>query len=103
MAAADTLEQWFKETAPNVEQRNERLGFGVFRRHDDGPNPVDYYLRIENLPLASFFQELVPSPTFMPVLDEALQPYRQALLAALGPLPQPLQQFPGDMGGGLQG
>jgi hypothetical protein len=80
MAAASTFDDWIKQTAPTVEVRNERLGFGVFSRHDDGPSPVDYYTRYENIAIAKFFEELVSSPIFMPALDEQLQPYRDELL-----------------------
>ena len=81
MEAADTFDQWIKQYAPTVEVRNERLGFGVFKRHDDGPSPTDYYVRFENIAIAKFFAELVPAPDFIPALDDQLQPYREALLA----------------------
>lgn len=83
MTAATTFDEWLKEAAPTVEVRNERLGFGVFRRHDDGPSPMDYYTRLENVAIAKFFDPLVPSPVFMPALDEPLQTYRAALLQRL--------------------
>ncbi|MDB9525414.1 O-antigen ligase family protein [Oscillatoria sp. CS-180] len=82
MAASETLEQWLKQNAPVVEARSERLGFGVFKRHDDGPNPFDYYVRFENVAIAKFFDELFLSPRLMPALDEALQPYRIGLIEA---------------------
>lgn len=83
MTASTTFEQWLKQNAPVVEARNERLGFGVFRRHDDGPSPFDYYVRFENVAIAKFFDELFPSPRVLPTFDQQLQPYRDALLEAI--------------------
>ena len=82
MNEAETLDQWLKETVPFTRLRNERLGFGVLLRHDDGPNPEDFYFRWENLAMARLFTSILPSPQFAPDLDNQLQPYREALLEA---------------------
>ncbi|HEY9877484.1 MAG TPA: O-antigen ligase family protein [Leptolyngbyaceae cyanobacterium] len=78
---ASSLDDWLKAKAPSGELRNERLGFGVLARHIDGPQPSDYYVRIENIPMAQFFQDVLPSPRYLPALDNALQPQRDALVA----------------------
>ncbi|MGF1459625.1 MAG: O-antigen ligase family protein [Leptolyngbyaceae cyanobacterium] len=83
MNAADSFDQWLKATAPYIRLRNERLGFGVLMRHDDGPSPTDYYLRLENLAMTRFFEVMLPSPPYFAPLDRQLQPYREALLAEL--------------------
>jgi hypothetical protein len=80
MEQAGSLDDWLKRTAPPAELRHERLGFGIFSRHDDGPGPRDFYFRVENLPMLRFFPDLVPSAVFLPALDEGLQPYRDALI-----------------------
>lgn len=83
MNQADTFDQWLKEAALYVRLRNERLGFGILMRHDDGPSPSDFYFRWENLAMVRFFETLLPSPDFMFELDEQLQPYRDELLQTL--------------------
>ena len=89
MNEAATFDQWLKETVPFTRLRSERLGFGVLLRHDDGPNPEDFYFRWENLAIARFFASILPSPQFAPALDNQLQPHRDALLeAAVRGIPQ---------------
>ncbi|MEM6435217.1 MAG: O-antigen ligase family protein [Cyanobacteria bacterium P01_D01_bin.115] len=83
MNEATTLEQWLKEFVLYIRLRNERVGFGVLMRHDDGPNPSDFYIRWENLAMTRYFETLLPSPDFMFELDEQLQPYRDDLLQKL--------------------
>ncbi len=77
MDTADTFDQWLKEKAPNFESQSRRLGFGVFSRQDDGPNPDDFYFRVENLAMQRFFEDVVPPAIVLPALDIALQPYRE--------------------------
>ncbi len=83
MEAADSFEHWLKQTAPMVEPRNQRLGFGVLSRHIDGRIPKDYQPRIENLPVKQFFEELFPSPRYLPQWDSLLQPIRDQLLISV--------------------
>lgn len=85
MNAAETFDQWLKELAPYSRLRNERLGFGVLMRHDDGPSPFDFYFRWENLAMMRFFEPMLPSPQRVPGLEESLQPHRDALLQQLPP------------------
>lgn len=80
MNEVETFDQWLKDTVTYGRLRNERIGFGVLMRHDDGPSPADFYMRWENLAMSRFFKPLLPSPDFMLALDEQLQPYRDALL-----------------------
>jgi tetratricopeptide (TPR) repeat protein len=80
MDTATSFDDWLKRTAPSWQPRSERLGFGVLSRHIDGPIPVDFYPRIENVPIAQFFTDVFVSSPYMPPLDIALQPYREALL-----------------------
>jgi hypothetical protein len=82
MNEAESFDQWLKDNPPFVELRSERLGFGVLMRHDDGPNPKDFYRRQENLAMSRFFEAVMPLryPTFLPTLERLLQPYRTTLL-----------------------
>jgi hypothetical protein len=79
MARASSFEDWLHHTAPSWEPRSGRLGFGVLSRHIDGPNPSDFYPRVENVAIAKFFEPIFPSPVFFPALDRALIPYQQAV------------------------
>jgi tetratricopeptide (TPR) repeat protein len=79
MNQSATLDEWLQQNAPSWRPRNERLGFGVLSRHIDGPTPVDYLPRIENIPVAQYFQELLDVPKFFPNWDIALQPGRDKL------------------------
>ncbi|HIK45030.1 MAG TPA: O-antigen ligase family protein [Leptolyngbyaceae cyanobacterium M65_K2018_010] len=79
MAAATDFTDWLQRTAPSWQPRSNRLGFGVLSRHIDGPNPSDFYPRVENVPVVQFLGEAFPSPIFLPALDRALAPYRQRL------------------------
>ena len=79
MARASSFEDWLHHTAPSWEPRSGRLGFGVLSRHIDGPNPSDFYPRVENVAIATFFEPIFPSPVFFPALDRALTPYQQAV------------------------
>jgi hypothetical protein len=51
----------------------------VLSRHIDGPNPSDFYPRVENVAIAKFFEPIFPSPVSFPALDRALIPYQQAV------------------------
>lgn len=85
MEAAESFEQWLKQRSPTWEPRNQRLGFGVLSRHIDGPQPADYFVRVENVAMVKFFEPLLRSPTYFPELDRALQPLRDELLQAIRP------------------
>lgn len=85
MNASTSFDQWLKQNAPIWQPRSQRLGFGLLLRHNHGPSPADFYPRLENVPMAQFFPELVPSPVFLPAFDRLLQPYRDQLTAPLLP------------------
>lgn len=82
MNESATFEQWLKENVVYVRLRNERLGFGLLMRHDDGPSPSDFYFRQENLAMSRFFDSILPfrGPNFIPQLDRLLQPEREAVI-----------------------
>lgn len=86
MEASSSFRQWLQENAPTWQPRSERLGFGVLSRHIDGPTPVDFYPRIENIPMVRFFAPVFVSAFYMPELDTALQPWRDELGQALSAL-----------------
>jgi hypothetical protein len=79
MAGASSFADWLHRTAPSWEPRSGRLGFGVLSRHIDGPNPSDFYPRVENVAIVKFFESIFPSPVFFPALDWALAPYQQTV------------------------
>ncbi len=84
MERSTSLDQWLKQNAPSRSYRRERAGFGVLSRHIDGPLPIDFLKIVENIPLTQFFGELLPRfLDFVPELDQALQPDREALLAQI--------------------
>lgn len=83
MNQASSFDQWLKQLAPAYEIRSTRLGFGVLSRHIDGPAPVDYFPYVANVPMNQFFKEPFRPPVFLPPVDRALQPEREALLAAV--------------------
>lgn len=80
MDNATDFKDWLQRTAPAWQPRSGRLGFGVLSRHIDGPNPSDFYPRVENVPMVKFFGETLVSPVFLPALDNALRPYHAGLL-----------------------
>lgn len=80
MNRSSSFDQWLKQNAPSREYRRERAGFGVLSRHIDGPIPIDFLTVVENIPIAQFFDQLVPSFFYVPELDAVLQPEREALL-----------------------
>jgi uncharacterized protein involved in response to NO len=83
MDNADGFLDWLQTQVPNLPERNTRLGFGVLIRQIDGPPPVDYGVQVKNLAMTTLLQELLPSPTFLPALDEALLPLQAEAIAAL--------------------
>ncbi|MBR8831279.1 MAG: hypothetical protein N5P05_001532 [Chroococcopsis gigantea SAG 12.99] len=83
MERATSFEQWVKENAPPWQYRRERAGFNVNSRHIDGIQPTDFTPVIDNLVIATWFQELLGTSDYMPPLDQALQPLRQALINQL--------------------
>lgn len=87
MNTAESFDDWLKQTAPIVQPRNERLGFGVLSRHVDGINPKDYLPLLDNLPVKRFFEGLFLSSSYFPELDEKLQPMREKLLISAQELP----------------
>ncbi|NJL45437.1 MAG: hypothetical protein HC922_06290 [Leptolyngbyaceae cyanobacterium SM2_3_12] len=84
MDQASSFTDWLQRTAPRWQPRSGRLGFGVLSRHIDGPNPSDFYPRVENVPVVKFFEEMYPSPVYFPALDTALQPVQNRLLGGKG-------------------
>ncbi|MDA0674019.1 MAG: O-antigen ligase family protein, partial [Cyanobacteria bacterium] len=87
MAQADSFLDWLQTQVPSLSERNTRLGFGVLIRHIDGPPPVDYGVQLKNLATTTILQELFPSPTFLPALDDALGSLQAAAISALPPPP----------------
>jgi O-antigen ligase len=83
MDRAETFQQWLKSPTLARLNRYERLGFGVLSRYIDGPQPVDYWIRIEHLAMDRFFATLFPSPSFMPELDQRLAPLRSQLIESV--------------------
>lgn len=79
MANATSFNQWL-QNAPAREYRRERLGFGVISRHTDGSVPIDFLTVVENVAITNLFKELLPSQTYFPQLESALQSDRTALL-----------------------
>ncbi len=80
MDGATDFQQWLQNPALAVPNRYERLGFGVLSRQIDGPQPVDYWIRLEQLAVHRFFPSLFPSPGFLPELDQRLAPLRSQLI-----------------------
>lgn len=84
MAQSKSLDEWIKLRAPAAVYRRERAGFGVLSRHIDGPAPQDLFQVVDNTAMTLFFSELLPSVSYAPALDNALQPLRQRLWQAIG-------------------
>ncbi len=74
---------WLRDYAPVLQYRRQRLGFGVNQRHIDGPNPTDFYQVLENMPMVTWFPQILPSPILAPALDNNLQPLREKLWRAI--------------------
>jgi hypothetical protein len=84
MNRATRFDDWLKQ-APSQSYRRQRLGFGVLSRHTEGTVPTDYPTVIENIPISQFFTALMPSFSYVPELDQALQPDRDAFLQKILP------------------
>ncbi len=80
MDKSDSFYQWLTQNAPDLIYRRQRLGFGVLSRHIDGVIPLDFWLVVENMPINTWFSEMLPSPFYAPELDRILQPLREELL-----------------------
>jgi uncharacterized protein involved in response to NO len=80
IAASPNLETWLREKAPARPYNRQILGFGVNSRHIDGPQPFDFAPVVENLAIATWFDELFTSPDYSPEFDTALQPFREKLI-----------------------
>jgi uncharacterized protein involved in response to NO len=89
MEQSKSLEQWIKQNAPARQYPRERAGFGVLSRHIDGPAPTDFFPVVENVAMTQFFAELLPSPSYSPDLDNALQPLREQLWKSIAPQSMP--------------
>ncbi|WP_448526751.1 O-antigen ligase family protein [Parathermosynechococcus lividus] len=74
---------WLRSAAPAVGVSYRRAGFGVNSRIVDGPQPTDFFIAIDNLPMVTLFQALWPDNVFLPQLDQALEGDRHHLLNAL--------------------
>ncbi|MBW4579974.1 MAG: O-antigen ligase family protein [Tildeniella nuda ZEHNDER 1965/U140] len=80
MTQSSTFDQWLKQNAPSQPYRRERAGFGVLSRHIDGSIPTDFMTVVDNVPIAQFCKDLIPSLDYAPSLDIALQAKRDALV-----------------------
>lgn len=78
-----SFEQWLKQNNNFLQYRRQRLGYGVVNRHIDGPNPEDFFLVVENLPINIWFADIFPSPFYDPAFDLMLQPLREQLLSQI--------------------
>ncbi|BCX11580.1 MAG: hypothetical protein KatS3mg067_0518 [Thermosynechococcus sp.] len=83
MTGQPTPLDWLRSAAPAVAITYTRAGFGVNSRHIDGPQPTDFFIAIDNLPMVTLFAPLWPDNYFLPELDQALEGDRQRLIAAL--------------------
>lgn len=83
MNQSSSFDQWLKENAPSVQYRRQRLGFGVLSRHIDGSIPQDFLVVVDNVPMNTWFSEILPSPIQNTELELAIQPLRTNLLNKL--------------------
>lgn len=83
MAQAQTFTQWLQESAPIATYRRYRLGHNVNSRHLDGPNPQDFFVTADNIPMNLWFADVFPTLKINPPLDEVLQPWREELIRTL--------------------
>ena len=77
LTQAKTLPQWLIELAPSIPYRRQRVGHNLNSRHQEGPNPEDFLVTIDNMPINLWFTDLFPSPKWNPPLDLVLQPWRE--------------------------
>ncbi len=87
LAQAKTLPQWLIELAPAVPYRRQRIGHNLNSRHQEGPNPQDFFATMDNMPINLWFTDLFPSPKWNPPLDLALQPWREEVFRQVLPPP----------------
>ncbi|HAC66109.1 MAG TPA: polymerase [Cyanothece sp. UBA12306] len=80
MNQSSSFDQWLKENAPSVTYRRQRSGFGVLSRHIDGSIPQDFLVVVDNLPLNTWFNQMLPSLLQNTQLELALEPLRDELL-----------------------
>jgi hypothetical protein len=81
MATSQTFEEWLKQKMPIFPYRRQRDGFGAVSRHLGGSTPQDFWFVIDNIAIATWFEELFPSPSYYPELDITLEPMRRELLS----------------------
>jgi uncharacterized protein involved in response to NO len=74
---------WLRKNAPFEQYRSLRSGFNVLSRQMDGSIPQDFLVEIDNVPMVTWFAELLPSPVSDRALDLALQPMREDLLRSV--------------------
>jgi tetratricopeptide (TPR) repeat protein len=79
------FDQWLKQNNIFLQYRRKRAGFGVVSRHIDGPQPEDFFLVVENLPINTWFEDVFPSPFYDPPFDLAIQPLREKVLKQVLP------------------
>jgi hypothetical protein len=91
MERSKSFDQWVKQNAPTRQYPRERSGFGVLSRHIDGPAPLDFFPVVENVAMTQFLAELLPSPSYSPDLDTALQPFRDKLWQSIETIQPPLK------------
>ncbi len=80
MNTSNSFDQWLKQNAPSIQYRRQRSGFGVVSRHIDGSIPLDLWVVVENIPMNTWFNNMLPSPRQNRELELALQPWRDDLL-----------------------
>ena len=86
MNTSSSFDQWLQENAPSVKYRRQRSGFGVLSRHIDGSIPQDFLVVVDNVPMNTWFKEMLPSPVQNTKLELALQPLRDNLLQQINSL-----------------
>lgn len=87
LAQAKTLPQWLIELAPSIPYRRQRVGHNLNSRHQEGPNPEDFLVTIDNMPINLWFTDLFPSPKWNPPLDLVLQPWREQVFQQVSRVP----------------
>ena len=83
MNQTKSFTQWLQQYAPFRQSRRQRSGFGVISRHIDGAIPADFLMVVDNIAIATWFNELFPSYIYAPEIDKALQPWREELITKL--------------------
>jgi O-antigen ligase len=83
MANTSSLQTWLQTVPLWQQMRVIYLGFGVFMRHVDGPDPVELISLTDNLAVKRFFADLLADVKYFPDLDAILQPERDLLYKSL--------------------